>query len=146
MLRITKNRFYVVPVLMRTLDILEFLRQSKAPLKMHDISTGTGVAPTTTYRILRTLVHRGYLAQDLEGRFSVLNRPEFKVQSPEHANPARQLRSHKTDLSGDQVIQILGSVLQTLRESKDGSPKEDIAHLSFSSPAKNLKRTATHRV
>ena len=33
MLRVTKSRFYVVPVLMRTLDILELLCESNIPLK-----------------------------------------------------------------------------------------------------------------
>jgi hypothetical protein len=146
MLRITKNRFYVVPVLMRTLDILEFIRRSKTPLKMHDISTGTGVASTTTYRILRTLVHRGYLVQDIEGRFSALNRPELKVNSPQQNNPGKHLQPHTTDLSGDQVIQILGSVLQTLKDGNNATLSPDIAAKSFSPPSKNLKRTIHHRV
>ena len=31
MLKVTKSRFYLVPVLMRTLDILELLSRSDAP-------------------------------------------------------------------------------------------------------------------
>lgn len=75
--KVTKNRAYVVPVLMSTLDILEYLSRTDAPLKMNQISDVTAVPPTTTYRILQTLVHRGYLTHDLEGRYSLANLPEM---------------------------------------------------------------------
>jgi DNA-binding IclR family transcriptional regulator len=81
MLMVTKSRFYLVPVLMRALDILELLSRS-TPLKMGEISLAVDVSPTTTYRILQTLVHRGYLAQDLEGKFTVVNRPGMNSDSP----------------------------------------------------------------
>ena len=76
---------------------------------MNDISRATGVSQTTTYRILRTLVHRGYLSQDLEGRFSMLNRPELKNASLDETSEAnsRPVPSRETDLSGEQVIEIL---------------------------------------
>lgn len=145
MLKITKSRFYVVPVLMRTLDILEFLRRTNAPLKMHEISMATKVSSTTTYRILRTLVQRGYLVQDLEGRFSIQNRPELKVNSPGQANTANHLRLQKTDLSGDQVIEILDSVLQTLRLGNDASPDQSLPGNSRSPSSKHTSRSALHR-
>jgi DNA-binding IclR family transcriptional regulator len=81
MLMVTKSRFYLVPVLMRALDILELLSRS-TPLKMGEISLAVDVSPTTTYRILQTLVQRGYLAQDLEGKFTVVNRPGMISDSP----------------------------------------------------------------
>ena len=125
MLRVTKSRFYLVPVLMRTLDILELLVRSNAPLKTNEISRVTGVSPTTTYRILRTLVYRGYLAQDLEGRFSMLNRPETKGAPQQRAN-FEYVRSHNTELSGDEVIEIIHSVLQTLAQRNEGSLDNDV--------------------
>lgn len=81
MQKITKSRIYEVPVLMRALDILEFLCGSDAPLRMNEISDATCVAPTTTYRILQTLSRRGYIAQNLEGRFSVMSVPGKGVAS-----------------------------------------------------------------
>ncbi len=74
MLKDTKTRSYLVPVLMHTLDILELLLKSDHPLKTRYISNTTGVSQRTTDRILQTLADRGYLAQDLEGKFSLLNR------------------------------------------------------------------------
>ncbi len=83
--------------------------QKRCSLNMNDISRATGVSQTTTYRILRTLVHRGYLSQDLEGRFSMLNRPELKNASLDETSEAnsRPVPSRETDLSGEQVIEIL---------------------------------------
>jgi ribose transport system substrate-binding protein len=82
MFKTTKSRFYLVPVLMRALDILELLSRTPTPLKMGEISLAVDLSPTTTYRILQTLVQRGYLAQDLEERFTVVNRPGMNSESP----------------------------------------------------------------
>jgi hypothetical protein len=128
MLKLTRNRFYVVPVLMRTLDILEFLRASNAPLKTNEISHAT-------------LVHRGYLVQDLEGRFSILNRPEPHAHSPRRPALGKPLRSQQAGLSGDQVIQILDSVLQTLKHGNDASLDLKMPGKPPSPPARNLNRT-----
>ena len=43
MLKAAKSRFYLVPVLMHTLDILEFLSTPDARLKLNEISDATGV-------------------------------------------------------------------------------------------------------
>lgn len=128
MLRITKNRFYVVPVLMRALDIVELLCVRNSPLRTNEISTATGVPTATTYRILRTLVQRGYLAQDPEGRFSILNRMETKALAVHHATDDEPTRPYKTDLSGEQVIEIVQSVLQTLRHHHEGSLDQEITN------------------
>lgn len=129
MLRVTKNRFYAVPVLMRTLDILEFLGKSDCPLRMKEISHGTGVSQTTTYRILRTLIHRGYVVQDIEGSFSLLNRSEMNLVSVQRTNSrgSEPMPLHRTDLSGDQVIEILYGVLQTLGQGNGASLEHQVA-------------------
>ena len=90
MLKDTKSGRYLVPVLMHLLDILELLQRTDAPLKMYEISEATGVSLTTTYRILRTLVHRGYLTQDREGRFRMLDRPELKNPSQPASGPSSE--------------------------------------------------------
>lgn len=122
MLRVTKNHFYVVPVLMRALDILEFLCERDSPIRMNEIATVTGVSQTTTYRILRTLVHRGYLAQDLEGRFSILRKPGVNslIDRPIRVQSGQKERSRPTELSGEEVIEVLQSVLQNLRQENAG--------------------------
>jgi predicted transcriptional regulator len=90
MLKVSRNRFYSVPVVMRTLDVLEYLHRCESQVKTNEISDNLRVPRTTTYRILRTLVHRGYVIQDLDGRFSLShsgtmfasNRYDGKVVTP----------------------------------------------------------------
>jgi Mn-dependent DtxR family transcriptional regulator len=84
-----RHRLYVVPVLMSSLDILECLSRTEVPLKMNEISEATGVPLTTTYRILQTLVHRGYLAHNPEGKYSLAN--------PDEMRPAFRKRGHAND-------------------------------------------------
>jgi hypothetical protein len=119
MLKITKSRFYLVPVLMRTLDVLETLANSDVPLKMNEISHKTRISKTTTYRILRTLVYRGYVGQDIEGRFSLLKGLEGTALPQSRTSSAGSASSGETGLTGDQVIEVLHSVLQTLRPRRE---------------------------
>jgi biotin operon repressor len=76
--KVVKSRFYIVPVLLHALDILEFVSRSHVPLRMDEIASETGVSRTTTYRILQTLVDRGYVFHDLNGKYSLANLPEMR--------------------------------------------------------------------
>ncbi len=102
MLKITKNRGYVVPVLMSTLDILEYLSRTDAPLKLNEISDVTAVPLTTTYRILQTLVQRGYLTHDPEGKYGLANLPEMRsaFRKPANAADADATMAQKTSKAG----------------------------------------------
>ena len=86
MLKAAKSRFYLVPVLMHTLDILELLSTPDARLKLNEISDATRVPLTTTYRILQTLIYRGYLAHDLEGKYSLADLPVMKALFGKHVD------------------------------------------------------------
>lgn len=113
MLRVTKSRFYTVPVLMRALDIMELLRKSEMPLKTNEISHSASIPQSTTYRILRTLHHRGYVVQDPEGRFSIAKQSKFTTLANVYPDQISDPH-YKTDLSGDQVIEIVNYVLHSL--------------------------------
>jgi ribose transport system substrate-binding protein len=63
---------YRVPVLAKSLDVLECFRTIREELSLEQIIRRTGVAHTTTFRILSTLVQRGYLSQ-LPGKKYRLN-------------------------------------------------------------------------
>lgn len=123
MLRVSKSRAYLVPIVMRTIDILELLFKSEISLKANEVSKSTSIPHSTAYRILRTLVHRGYLAQDVEGRFRIssrLARPGAMSQNGHHAERKNDIPV-SVDLSGDQVIEIVVGVLRSLKES-NGRP------------------------
>jgi len=129
MLRLSKTRFYLVPVVMRTVDILEFLYGRDVPLKTREISVATGIPQTTTYRILRTLVYRGYVSQDFEGRFSIPNSESKGAVQLQGGNPPipESLNPPRTKLSGEQVIEIVHSVLHCLRNGNDGNLVHEIS-------------------
>jgi len=69
------KRLYLIPVLSKALDILELLQTDNRPQALEAIHARTHISKTTVYRILKTLVHRGYLAQTQEGLYRVVSRP-----------------------------------------------------------------------
>jgi ribose transport system substrate-binding protein len=87
--RLTKakiKRLYLIPILSKALDVLELLENDHAPLTLEDVYQRTHISKTSVYRILKTLAHRGYLAQAQNGRYRLVSRPRrlhfgFAVQS-----------------------------------------------------------------
>ncbi len=82
------KRLYLIPILSKALDVIELLEQDNTPLTLEDIYQQTKISKTSVYRILKTLVHRGYLAQTQSGQYRLVSRPRrlrfgFAVQSAE---------------------------------------------------------------
>jgi ribose transport system substrate-binding protein len=80
------KRLYLIPILSKALDVLELLEQHHAPVTLEDVYQNTHISKTSVYRILKTLVHRGYLAQSQNGQYRLVSRPRrlrfgFAVQS-----------------------------------------------------------------
>ena len=65
---------YLIPVLSKALDILELLQNENEPLTLEAIHQRTRVSKTTVYRVLKTLVHRGYLALTPNGSYRYILR------------------------------------------------------------------------
>jgi ribose transport system substrate-binding protein len=55
---------YLIPVTMKSLDVLELFRTSAEELTLDQVTSRTGIAHTTAFRILYTLAHRRYLVQN----------------------------------------------------------------------------------
>ncbi len=73
----TKNkRLYLIPVLTKALDILEMLQNEKESLVLETIHKRTRISKTTVYRILKTLVHRGYVVQTADRHYRYIARPQ----------------------------------------------------------------------
>jgi ribose transport system substrate-binding protein len=82
------KRLYLIPILSKGLDILELLEGSNAPLALEEIYQKTEISRTSVYRILKTLVHRGYVAHTQNGEYRLVSRPRrlrfgFAAQSAE---------------------------------------------------------------
>jgi ribose transport system substrate-binding protein len=72
----TSKRLYLIPVLSKSLDILELLQAENRPMSLEVIHRRTRISKTTVYRVLKTLVHRGYLAQSPDGMYRHVMRPK----------------------------------------------------------------------
>lgn len=69
------KRLYLIPILSKALDVLELLEQNNAPATLEDVYQKTHISKTSVYRILKTLVHRGYVAQTQNGQYRLVSRP-----------------------------------------------------------------------
>lgn len=82
------KRLYLIPILSKALDVLELLEQTGGPITLEDVYQQTKISKTSVYRILKTLVHRGYVAQGQSGQYRLVSRPKrlrfgFAAQSAE---------------------------------------------------------------
>jgi ribose transport system substrate-binding protein len=71
----TAQSLYLIPVLSKALDILELLQAEDQPMTLEMIHKRTRISKTTVYRVLKTFVHRGYLAQAADGSYVRIMRP-----------------------------------------------------------------------
>jgi len=105
------KRLYLIPILSKALDVIELLEQDHTTLTLEDIYQRTNISKTSVYRILKTLVHRGYLAQTPSGRYRLVSRPRrlrfgFAGQSAEmpFSNAAAQSVTAAASAAGVELI------------------------------------------
>ena len=96
------KRLYLIPILSKAIDILEYLQEEGRPLTLETIHQRTQVSKTTVYRVLKTFVHRGYLAQAPDGTYR-------------HIARSRKLRFGFAGQSGD--MPFSNDVARSLREA-----------------------------
>jgi ribose transport system substrate-binding protein len=82
------KRLYLIPILSKALDVLEMLEEQSASMTLEDVHQRTQISKTSVYRILKTLVHRGYVAHGESGEYRLVSRPKrlrfgLAVQSAE---------------------------------------------------------------
>ncbi|HEX3436000.1 MAG TPA: substrate-binding domain-containing protein [Pseudacidobacterium sp.] len=70
------KRLYLIPILSKALDILELLEDEKRPITLEAIYQRSQISKTSVYRILKTFVHRGYVAQSPDGSYRLVSRPK----------------------------------------------------------------------
>jgi hypothetical protein len=79
------DREYIVPVLLKSVQILELLGKAPVGLRIEQIHQRTGFAKTTIYRIVRTLVVSGYLVHSGDGTYSIAAREGLGFNLAFHA-------------------------------------------------------------
>ncbi len=80
------KRLYLIPILSKALDVIELLDRDQTAQSLEDVYQKTNISKTSIYRILKTLVHRGYVARTQNGLYRLVSRPRrlhfgFAVQS-----------------------------------------------------------------
>ncbi len=68
------GNLYLIPILSKALDILELLQGESQSLTLEAIYTRTRFSKTTIYRVLKTMVHRGYLTQLGDGSYRYVSK------------------------------------------------------------------------
>ncbi len=69
------KRLYLIPILSKALDIMEMLQAEKTPMALEVVYQRTRFSKTSVYRILQTLVHRGYVAKTSDGLYRLVSLP-----------------------------------------------------------------------
>jgi ribose transport system substrate-binding protein len=67
--RLKQEKTYLVPAVTKVFDILELLGREKTSLSLEQIYQKVKAPKTTIYRLLKTCVHRGYVAQGTDGLY-----------------------------------------------------------------------------
>ncbi len=75
MAKTANKRLYLIPILSKALDIMELVQAEKSPMALEAIYQRTRFSKTSVYRILKTLVHRGYLVQSGDGLYRSVSQP-----------------------------------------------------------------------
>ena len=71
----TSKRLYLIPILSKALDVMELLQSERAPMSLEAVFQRTKFSKTSVYRILQTLLHRGYVARSGEGLYRLVSLP-----------------------------------------------------------------------
>jgi ribose transport system substrate-binding protein len=71
----TTKRLYLIPILSKALDIMELLQTERAPMSLEAVYQRTRFSKTSVYRILQTLLHRGYVARSGDGLYRLVSLP-----------------------------------------------------------------------
>jgi ribose transport system substrate-binding protein len=69
------KRLYLIPILSKSLDILELFESENKPLTLEAVFQRLQISKTSIYRILKTFIHRGYMAQTPDGSYRLVSRP-----------------------------------------------------------------------
>jgi len=88
----TKN---TVPMLEKTLDILEYIGASETAVTLPELQANLGIAQASCYRIAATLVQRGWLEKCSGNRYEiaaglvrVTDKIKFRLEKYKHLQPA----------------------------------------------------------
>lgn len=92
----SRNSSHFVPCVLRTIEILDALRYARTGLRIEDLRSTSRASRSTTYRIVRSLLHGGYIERDNNGGRYHLNPAivRFAPEDPSSGHVHQQARPH----------------------------------------------------
>jgi len=90
----------LIQSLQRGMQLVEAVSE-RGPLTARELSDVTGIVLPTTYHLLRTLVHEGYLRRCADGRYTLGDQLASVTQLERRARGLRLLRKEMADLSAE---------------------------------------------
>jgi len=70
------EKSYIVPAVSKVFDLLELLEREQRSVSLEHIYQQIKAPKTTIFRLLKTCVHRGYVAQGPDGLYRLTNQPK----------------------------------------------------------------------
>jgi IclR family transcriptional regulator, acetate operon repressor len=78
----------------------------RGPLTARELSDATGIVLPTTYHLLRTLVHEGYLQRSVDGRYTLGDQLASVTQLERRARGLRLLREEMAEISAQGRVSV----------------------------------------
>ena len=112
MMKKNKN---TIPILEKSLDVMEYIAASETPVRLPELQENLGIAQASCYRIVATLVHRGWLEKYSGNRYEiaagmarVADKTRFRLEKYKH------LQQHGIQLLRLCLLQVLHMSLLTM--------------------------------
>ena len=164
MMKKNKN---TIPILEKSLDVMEYIAASETPVRLPELQENLGIAQASCYRIVATLVHRGWLEKYSGNRYEiaagmarVADKTRFRLEKYKHLQPAMNRIANLTGFSaklsildGDEFVNVCSAQCRAglLSFSDPGfrSPLKRIASVSTiflaESPVSEQKRMCNEK-
>ena len=116
---IEKNKNQI-PILGKALDVMEYIAASEVPVTLPELQANLGIAQASCYRIVATLVHRGWLEKCSGNRYEiaagivrVADKIRFRLAKYKHLQPTMNRLANQIGFSakfsvrdGDEFVNV----------------------------------------
>lgn len=138
-----------VPILEKALDILEYIGVSQEPVSLPELKNNLGIPQASCYRIVTTLVLRGWLDKCSGNRYdiaggitAVAEKNRFRLEKYKKLQPAMNLLASRGGYSAKLSIRD-GDEFVNVCSAKTPSGLLSFSEPGFRSPLRNIASVST---
>ena len=109
-----------IPILEKSLDVMEYIAASETPVRLPELQENLGIAQASCYRIVSTLVQRGWLEKCSGNRYEIAaglarvsDKIRFRLEKYKHLQPAMNRIANQAGFSaklsvrdGDEFVNV----------------------------------------